>query len=148
MDMMQPISLDTTLNLFWGAFALATIGVLGYLDQRRLASPLDRRRLFTLLLVCLCLFPVISFSDDLFRYSLMRVDFGGQGKLGSAPSGEENDPPSPDLIRLLQSLDHWQVESAAVPGVILRYAGTAESAPGEATRAALPCVCGRAPPLG
>jgi len=93
------ITLDSGLNLLWLAISVFALLLLG----RR-----DWRRSVTVFLATIALFPIVSDSDDLFTFSLLRVPAPHHRNAGTTPEdSREND--TLQLSRLIESLDHYQL---------------------------------------
>ena len=109
---MFPFQLDVALNLLWGAITLAALVGFGRLEGKyRFGSPKPARfkRLLAVCLMAIVIFPSISDSDDLFRFSLLQTPSSQTGGFGSAPQDERQEKSNFQLQRLLEDLEHFQV---------------------------------------
>lgn len=101
------------LNLFWLASVLVALGVLVSWERRRHARLRDRcRRAFAVFLAAVALFPCISASDDLVRFSAMP---GGESARAAVTlvSADSSQGRTVHLARLLQVLDSFRISVAA-----------------------------------
>jgi len=147
---MNSPGLVTALNFLWAAisvFALAALGAVEWRQRRISSAYLRGRRLSSVLLLSLCLFPSVSTSDDLFSYSVLESHLGRNDQVGgSSSSGETNESGTVTLLRLLISLDHFQAETFWFFCIFLTAAASVVSvrrcSPGQRVLR----VTGRAPP--
>lgn len=113
---MIPLALDSALNLSWAAIATAALVWLALCETR-----VSFRRLVAVLIVTAALFPCVSASDDLFSFSLFHVHSGKLGGVGAPSPRGSTQEPSLLLVRLLQSLEHWQLPGACTPAPALDF---------------------------
>ena len=103
-------------NAAWGAIALTALIWLWNLEYRRFRGSRVGKRLHRLVTVCLlslAVFPAVSDSDDLFKFSLIPVP-GHHDSAGSTAPGDDSHKKSNFyLARILETLDHYQVSGIA-----------------------------------
>jgi hypothetical protein len=150
---MSAMPLDTALNLVWlsiGAFALASLAVLERRLHRNSTSRARLLRLCAVLIVTVALFPAVSSTDDLFSFSLLNSQLGNHGGAGS--SLPENPSSRPDkaslqLVRLLETLEHYQVAAIYTLAFTLSCFAVVFAFVRDAIARPILCRSGRAPPL-
>lgn len=144
---MFQLTLDIALNLLWLSGGLCALLALAWCEWRGGRRKGRWLRLTAVAVTGLALFPAVSFSDDLFSYSLLQAGFGTRSGVGGAPPEDPQQKTSTlQLARLIESLDQFTVAAGsgffvALLCVSLWFAATRQWL----TRAAV-CACGRAPP--
>ena len=142
------LMLDSGLNLLWLGISVAALVWLAVAESRvpaRLGARL--RRVFALVVVALALFPTVSDSDDIFSFSLLDGRLGQHGDGFGGPATE--DPKEKDglqLIRLLESLEHYEQAGGYAPAPALFCLQTLTTPRLEVFTRAVVCRPGRAPP--
>jgi len=114
------LMLDSGLNLLWLGISVAALVWLAIAETRVAARLGVRlRRTFALVVVALALFPTVSDSDDILSFSLL-------GHLGQRHDGfggpATEDPKEKDglqLVRLLESLEHYEQAGGYAPAPAL-----------------------------
>jgi hypothetical protein len=101
----QHLPLDAGLNLLWLGISASAIFWFGRLDLIR-SHRLRWKRIFAVLLATVALFPAVSDSDDLFSFSRLRIPVPHHRDAGTTPE-DSREKDSIQLIRLIESLDHW-----------------------------------------
>ena len=145
------MTLDAALNLLWLAITLAALLCFCRMERSRSRRGLSSGRFHRLFAVCVmavAIFPSVSDSDDLFNFSLLRIPTSQRGGVGNVPSPEDSrEKDSVNLVRLLETLEHYQVSAFYVFAVSLFcIAALVALRPSCATRT-IYCNSGRAPPL-
>jgi hypothetical protein len=106
----------------------------------------DRRRVFSVFLATVALFPIVSDSDDLFSFSRLRIPTSHHRNAGTAPE-DSTEKDTVQLARLLETLDHWQAAPASDTSVcFVAFALLLTLICAPSTRPVL-ARAGRAPPL-
>ena len=152
---LSAMSLDTVLNLVWlsiGASALAWLGLLECRRHRFTTRLARYQRLCAVLLVTATLFPAVSSSDDLFSFSLLNSQLGKHGgaspTLPEDPSGSKpaKDKAGLQLVRLLETLDHFQISGVYILALTLSCFAFVFALSHDVFTCAVLCRSGRAPP--
>jgi hypothetical protein len=140
--------MDSALNLLWLGISVAALVWLALAERRVPARVGARlRRIFALVVVALALFPTVSDSDDIFTFSLLDGHFGQHRDGFGGPATE--DPKEKDgqqLVRLLESLEHYEQASEYAPAPALSCLETLTTPRLEVFTRAIVCRPGRAPP--
>jgi hypothetical protein len=102
------VTLDSGLNLLWLGISVAALLWFGRLDWKH-SGRVRWQRLFAVFLATIALFPIVSDSDDLFSFSLLRIPGQHQGA-GTTPE-DTREKDSLHLARVLESLDQFQISS-------------------------------------
>jgi hypothetical protein len=130
--------LDCWLNLLWLAITVSAVIAFG----RR-----EWRRVFTVFLATVALFPIVSDSDDLFSFARMRIPVPHHRDAGTAPE-DRGEKDTVQLARLLETLDQFQIAAACdAPPAFFAFALLLCLICLLRTRFVL-ASAGRAPPLG
>jgi hypothetical protein len=113
--------LDSGLNLLWLVISVAALVWLAIAETRAASRVGARlRRIFALVVVTLALFPTFSDSDDIFSFSLFDFRPGQHGGgFGSAPTEDPKEKDGLQLIRLLESLEHYEQGGGFAPAPAL-----------------------------
>jgi len=138
--------LITLLNLAWLLLALSGLAVLGISERKRIATSGARiRRVVSVVLVTVSLFPCVSASDDLINFAYVRAGLETRSGFGhSAPTNSEG--ANTVLYLALQALEHLQVAAVYTLLLALCFFGfISYSAPRSFLRQT-PSFVGRAPP--
>ena len=147
---MHTLTLDTALNLLWvaiGVFALAALAVAERRSRRQSTRRARCQRLAAVLLVSVSLFPAVSYSDDLFSFSLLQTHFGHHDGVGSTPPEDPSEKTSSvQLARLLESLHHLQISAFCAVAFFLCCLATVFFVRVASTTRPVLCRSGRAPP--
>ena len=141
-------SLDTILNLLWagiGVCALAGLTSLELRSQRRSRRCWRMQRLCAVLVATVCLFPSVSYSDDLIGLSMLQSGLSSRGGVG-APDEESGPGPSLSLAGQLQTLEHCQIEGSHSGWVSFGWVGVVSGNTGSGPTREVHCASGRAPP--
>jgi hypothetical protein len=101
------LTLDSGLNLLWLGISVAALLWFGRLERKR-SGRVRRQRLFAVFLATIALFPIVSDSDDLFNFSLLRMP-GAHQRAGTTAPEDEREKNNLHLARVLESLDHFQL---------------------------------------
>lgn len=144
------MTVDTALNLVWLGVGVFSLVLLLFLEKRwfQRSTPRARfRRFATVLILAIALFPSVSSSDDLFSFSLINSHLGKHGGVGSTVPEDSKEKAGIQLVRLLETLNHYQV--SAIYSVLLALCCIALvlTPQREAFTRAVLCRAGRAPPL-
>jgi hypothetical protein len=102
------VTLDSGLNLLWLGISVAALVWFGRLDWKH-SGHIRWRRLFAVFLATIALFPIVSDSDDLFSFSLLRIP-GQHHGAGRAPE-DTREKDAVHLARVLESLDHFEISA-------------------------------------
>lgn len=142
------MALDTALNILWLAISVFGLAALCFGETRHaLGSRLGRlRRFVAVLIVAVALFPCVSFSDDLFSFSFLESHLGKHGGAGTPLPEDSREKSTSHLMRVLQSLEHYQACTPYVFDVTLCFFSIIALALVTATACHLLCRTGRAPP--
>ena len=106
-------------------------------------------RFYRLLAVCLMaivIFPSISDSDDLFRFSFLQAP-SQTGGFGTAPQDERQEKNNFQLQRLLEDLEHFQIGALCLFSLTLLFLAFTLAPRLRSLSRAAECYAGRAPPL-
>jgi hypothetical protein len=136
---MDSQTISIALNLLWAAMALAAAGVLVVCDRRP-------RTVCAALILSVCLFPSISSSDDLLRFSILGSHLGGRSQLAGAADEESQPAGSGTLLFVLHTLDHGQAEDFWLPVLVFFVAGSVFCARRGVTLRHAAASASRAPP--
>jgi len=144
------MTLDTALNLAWLSIGAIALVLLAFLERRRYRSSTRRARsvrLLAVLILMVALFPTVSSSDDLFSFSLLDSHLGKHDGAGTTPPENPQGKAEMQLVRLLETLDHYQISNIYTLSLALSCFAFVFALFREI--AACPVVCrpGRAPPL-
>jgi hypothetical protein len=139
-------SLDISLNLVWVAICVAAVAWALWAERR--GSPRSAwtrtRRLAAVLLVALALFPSVSVSDDEISFWFLFAPSNHRG--GSAPIEEGKERSAQQLARVLNSLEHFQVNGIWTFTLTLFFLSLVLILLPVANERFLICRAGRAPP--
>jgi hypothetical protein len=141
------MTLDTALNLVWLSIGAVALGLLVLLERRRHRRSTRRARLvrsLAVLVLIVALFPTVSSIDDLFSFSLLSSHFGKHGGPGTTPPG--NSKAGMALVRLLETLDHYQVSNIFTLTLALSCFSIVYALRREETTCPVATRPGRAPP--
>jgi hypothetical protein len=144
------MTLDTALNLVWLAIGAGALCSLAFLEKRRYRHSTRRARgvrLVAVLILTLALFPTVSSSDDLFSFSLLTNHLGKHGGAGSTPPETPKEKAGILLIRLLETLDHYQVSKPYSLSLTLSCLALVFALYREVATCAVASRPGRAPPF-
>jgi len=110
------------LNLIWLFVALAALGTVLLSEQRRPSSgAAARRRLVSVLLVTVSLFPCVSASDDLINFAYVSAGLETRSGFGHTVP---RDSDAPTVIYLvLQSLEHLQITACFTLSIAVCFFG-------------------------
>jgi hypothetical protein len=130
------ITLDAGLNLLWLAISVSALVLFRRSDWKRRVA---------VFLATVALFPIVSDSDDLFSFSLLRVPTPHHRSAGTTPE-DSQEKDTIQLARLIETLDHYQPTAFFEFAPALCYVAVS-AAPGSltGTRSVLPSS-GRDPP--
>ena len=123
---MLSLSLDTLLNLLWAGIGVCALAGLAALEWRHYGvsgKRLRGQRLCAVLVATVCLFPAVSYSDDLISFSLLESRLGTRGGFG-APEEKPESPSPLTLARQLQSIEYCEVESPRISAPVFSRIGT------------------------
>ena len=139
--------LDVALNLLWVAVSLIALAGFARLEGRsnRRDTPGRLYRFLAVCMMAIVIFPSISDSDDLFRFSLLQVP-SQTGGFGSAPQDERQEKSNLQLQRLLEDLEHFQVGAFSLFSFTLCFLAFALAPRIYSLWRAADCYAGRAPP--
>jgi hypothetical protein len=143
------VSLDTALNLVWLFIGAVALCFLAFLEKRRYCHSTRRARwvrLVAVLVLTVALFPTVSSSDDLFSFSLLNSHLGKHGGAGTTPPENLKEKAGMLLLRLLETLDHYQVSSIYTLSLALSCLAFIFAPYREVATCAVPSRPGRAPP--
>lgn len=142
------MALDTALNFLWLAIGVFGLAALSFGEARHaLGSRLGRlRRFLAVLIVTVALFPCVSFTDDLFSFSFLETHLGKHGGVGTPLPEDSKEKSTLHLMRVLQSLEHYQACAPQVFDVTLCFFSIIALALVTANPWHLLCRTGRAPP--
>lgn len=142
------MALDTALNLVWLAIGVSGLAALSFAEARHaLGSRLGRlRRVVAVLIVMVALFPCVSFSDDLFSFSFLQSHLGKHGGVGTLPPEDSKEKSTVHLVRVLQSLEHFQACAPYAFAVTLWFFPIIVVAVVTGNARDLLCRAGRSPP--
>ena len=138
--------LVTVLNLAWLLLAVCGLAILGFSERKRVGTPGARiRRVVSVTLVTVSLFPCVSASDDLINFAYVRAGLETRSGFGhSAPANPEG--ANTVLYLALQALEHLQVTAVYTLLLALCFFGfISYSAPKSFLRQ-LPSFVSRGPP--
>lgn len=141
---MPSLSLDSGLNLLWLAISVSALAWFGRLEWKQ-SGRARWRRLFPVFLATVALFPTVSDSDDLFSFSLLRIP-GQHHGAGNAPE-DSREKDSTQLVRLLESLDHFQISAFHEIALALCFVALLSTLSLAALSRPVFASPGRAPPL-
>ena len=135
----------TALNLIWLLVALAALAtVLGSERKRTSTRAARSRRLVSVLLVTVSLFPCVSASDDVVNFSY--VSAGLETRSGFGHSAPDHSNTNTEIYLALQNLEHLQVTAFYTLFVAFSFFGFVFfSAPRSILRR-LPSFVSRGPP--
>jgi hypothetical protein len=140
-------TLHSALNLLWLGISVSALAWFAHRESRRVA-PGRWRRLLAVCAICITIFPAISDSDDLFSFSLLRVPDQRHGGVGSTPPPEDSREKSTlQLVRLLESLEHFQIAGFYCLCLTLAVVAMLRSVRPVCLSRAVLAHAGRAPPL-
>ena len=142
------LMLDSALNFLWLGISVSALVWLA-VDESRVTARLGARlrRTFALLVVALALFPAVSDSDDIFSFSLLDFHLGQHGDgFGSAPTEDPKEKDGLQLIRLLESLEHYEQAGGYAPAPALFCLHVLPAQRLQVFTRAVACRSGRAPP--
>ena len=145
------MTLDTALNLIWAAAGVFGLVLLFFFEKRwfpRSTSRARFRRLATVLVLAVALFPSVSSSDDLFSFSLINSHLGKHGGFGSTVPEDSKEKAGLQLFRILESLNHYQTSAVYTLPLALCCLAVVFIPHREAFTRTVLCRAGRAPPLG
>jgi hypothetical protein len=145
---MSWLSLDIALNLLWasiGLFAFAALNVLERRYYRGSAAAARMQRLCAVLISTVCLFPAVSFTDDLYCLARLQSHVSSRGNLG-APGEEPKEGDSLQLVRLIETLENGQIEGVVSVMVTLSWTGTVSPSATPSRERDVLARSGRAPP--
>jgi hypothetical protein len=131
------LTLDSALNLLWLGICVAAVIWFGRFRWRRS---------FTVFLATVALFPIVSDSDDLFSFSLLRVPGHHHRSAGTIPE-DSRERDTAQLAHLIESLDHWQVAPFFEIAVALCFFVLLFSAQWTVRSRSVLASGGRSPPL-
>jgi hypothetical protein len=141
-------SLDVALNLLWASIALCLFSLLWRQELRGLrpSGALCRtRRLCAVIVAGVCLFPAVSYSDDLFFFAFLDSQLHSRDGVGSEPAQSEKRD-SLRLYRALQGLEDCRPEAVQQLTSAPHYFATVLESHLSAPHAHARCRPGRAPP--
>jgi hypothetical protein len=139
-------SLDISLNLIWLAICVAAIAW-SFLsaESGSRSSVWNRiRRLTGVFLVVLALFPSVSVSDDEISFWFLFTQSSHRG--GGVPIEETKERSAQHLARVLNSLEHFQVNGVWTFTLTLYFLALVLIAAPVANERFRLCRAGRAPP--
>ncbi|HZT39406.1 MAG TPA: hypothetical protein VFA28_16055 [Bryobacteraceae bacterium] len=138
--------LDISLNVVWAAICVAAIAWALSLERqgRRCSIWIRTRRLASVLLIALALFPSVSVSDD--EISFWFLFAPSSHRSGSAPIEESKERSAQQLARVLNALEHFQVNGIWTFTLTLFFLSLVLIPVPVATERLLVCRAGRAPP--
>jgi hypothetical protein len=143
-----PFHLDVALNLLWVAISLIALVEFARLEGKAgpCGTPGRFHRLLAVCMMAIFIFPSISDSDDLFRFSLLQPP-SQTGGFGNAPQDERQEKSNLQLQRLLEDLEHFQVGAFCLIAFTLCFLAFALTPRIYSLWRAAECYAGRAPPL-
>ncbi len=145
---MFSVPLDAALNLLWIAVGLVALALLALQERKRRGPRQGRlRRVITILVVTVALFPSVSSSDDLFSFGLINTHLGKHGGFGSNVPEDSKEKAGMQLFRLLETLSHFQVSSGYVLVLALCCVAFVLTLGRPVVTRAVLCRSGRAPPF-
>ena len=142
-------TLVTALNLIWLLLVAVALTVVAWAEQRRSLSRRKgtARRVGSVLLVAISLFPFVSASDDLIAVAYLHSTLQTRNGWGhSAPEGSKDTGYTAYLARQLQSLENLQVAAFFTLFFSLCYFGLVFLALAASHVRHLPSRSSRAPP--
>jgi hypothetical protein len=146
---MFPIALDTALNLAWLGVGVIALIAFALLERRSFAGssrPARLRRLFTVLIITIALFPSVSSSDDLFSFSLINSQLGRHGGFGGTIPEDSKEKAGMQLARLLETLNHYQISDVFTIALFLCCIAFVLALRHDVFTRIVVCSSGRAPP--
>jgi hypothetical protein len=144
------MTVDTALNLVWLAIGAVALSWLGFLESRRYRHSTRRARrmrLLAVLILTVALFPTVSSSDDLFSFSLLNSHLGKHGGAGTTPPEDPKEKAGILLLRLLETLDHYQISNISTLSLALSCLAFVFALDRQVAACAVVSRPGRAPPL-
>ena len=147
---MFSIPLDTALNFAWLGLGVLALILLAMRERRSFAASSRRarlRRLFTVLLMTVALFPSVSSSDDLFSFSLINSQLGKHGGVGGNLPTDSKEKAGLQLMRLLETLNHYQISDVHSLALALCCIAFVLTLRRDTLTRIVACPSGRAPPL-
>jgi hypothetical protein len=144
------MTLDTALNLVWLSIGAVALCFLAFLEMRQYRHSTRRARwlrLVAVLILTVALFPTVSSSDDLFSFALLNSHPGKHGGAGTTPPENLKEKAGMLLVRLLETLDHYQVSSICTLCLALSCLAFVFALYREVATCAVASRPGRAPPL-
>lgn len=144
------MTLDTALNLVWLSIGAVALCFLAFLEKRQYRHSTRRARwlrLVAVLILTVALFPTVSSSDDLFSFSLLNSHPGKHGGAGTTPPENLKEKAGILLVRLLETLDHYQVSNICALSLALSCLAFVFALYREVATCAVASRPGRAPPL-
>ena len=143
---MIPVHVDAALNLMWAGIGVCALALLARSEFRRRRGSRWRRAVAVAVTV-LSLFPCVSASDDSFCLSLLQVNPGKPGSLGTPLPENGRETSSLHLQRLLQSLDSIRVPAVYQLAITLCFLSLVLYSTRRFAAFDLLCRGGRAPPI-
>ena len=144
------MTLDTALNLVWLSIGAVALCFLAFLEKRRYRHSTRRARwvrLVAVLILTVALFPTVSSSDDLFSFSLLNSHLGTHGGAGTTPPDNLKEKAGMVLVRLLETLDHYQISNICTLPLALNCLAFVFALYRKIATCPVACRPGRAPPL-
>lgn len=144
------MTLDTALNLVWLAVGVIALALLLFLEKQWFPRSGWRprfRRLVAVLVLTVALFPSVSSTDDLFSFSLINHELGKHGNSGSTVPEDSKEKAGLQLVRLLETLTHYQVAIAYVLCLAMCCIAFVFALRRDPFTRVVLCRTGRAPPL-
>ncbi|HYM05119.1 MAG TPA: hypothetical protein VEU11_01030 [Terriglobales bacterium] len=136
----------TILNLVWLFVALGAVGALLVAERGRTATVTARgRRLVSVLLVTVSLFPCVSASDDVISFAY--VSAGLETRSGFGHSVPDDSNTNTVIYFALQNLEHLQVSAFYTLFVAFCFFGFVTYLAPRSVSRQLPSFVSRAPPL-
>ena len=147
---MPSITVHFLTNAAWGVIAFTALVWLWNLEYRRFHGSCIGKRLHRLVAVCLlslAVFPAVSDSDDLFKFSLIPVPGHHDSAGSTAPSDDSHKKTNLYLARFLETLDHYQVSGIAPLLPIFCFLTLLPAIQAVCRTRPILCANGRAPPI-
>ena len=140
-------SLDISLNLVWVAICVSAIAWSFWSERRGPSASIWTRvrRLACVFLIVLALFPSVSVSDDEISFWFLFTAVNHRG--GAVPIEETKERSAQHLARVLNSLEHFQVNGIWTFTLTLYFLALVLVTVPVANERFRICRAGRAPPV-